>query len=140
MRIKTRSGFPISIPDGSVVKQEKIVNRHEVYYVLHMQDGRTVSTSDPVPEVSIKVVKAAEPPLPIFAQSTFVHVPLMNAMDCPSAGGAMNAAKPLDEHAGEKVKGETFFTHKTSPGLVIKSPKGAIIHETKMSDMYKRRD
>jgi hypothetical protein len=63
---------------------------------------------------------------------------LLDSSKCPSAGGTLVATKKQDEFAAEKYKGEVFYTHKSSSGLVIKKD-GNIIHETKMSDMYKRR-
>ncbi len=142
MRIKTRSGFYTSIPNDSIISQEKRITRHEIYYVLYLHDGRTLSVSEPVDGLACKEIderKKVEEIKPITAP-TYERKQLLAAADCPSAGGAMCAVRPTDEFAHEKVKGETFFTHKTSPGLVIKSPKGDIVHETKMSDMYKRRD
>jgi hypothetical protein len=69
---------------------------------------------------------------------TFTPLKLIDLSECPSAGGAFVATKKQDEFEEEKYKGEAFYTHKSSSGLVIKKD-GKVIHETKMSDMYKRR-
>ncbi len=142
MRIKTRSGFYTSVKDGTVVKQEQLITRHETYYVLYLINGQQLSTAEPVDGVKIEVIdKRKERNEPIVAPGpAYNPAKLQPASECPSAGGALTAARAMDEYAGEKVKGEVFFTHKTSPGLVIKSPGGSVLHETKMSDMYKRRD
>lgn len=143
MRIKTRVGFCVSIPDQSVVSQTRHSTGFEVYYTLLLKDGRHILASEPINTLSIidEVRSSKLESVFMYSSSSSSSIrELPTAESCPSVGGAMTSSKALDEFAHEKVKGETFFTHKTSPGLVIKSPKGDIIHETKMKDMYKRRD
>ena len=147
MRVKTRSGQWLTIPDDSIIRQEKHVKKHEVYYVIYCDEFQ-IQASQPVDGYRLDVVDhrrrsaseevAAGLPVP-RTELQPRDEGRISAADCSSAGGAFTASKPVDVHAAEKVKGETFFTHKSDSGLVIRSPKGEVIHETKVQDMYKRR-
>lgn len=54
MRIKTRAGQYVSVKHGSVVSQEKHTTKMETYYVVHLNDGRTLSISMPIPGVKVR--------------------------------------------------------------------------------------
>jgi hypothetical protein len=139
LKIKTRLGLLVSVKDGFVVSQKAIVGRHGTHFILQLANGKTLEVADQVAGVPVEIVKPYLEPVLVKEAPPYEPRKLPRAEDCKSAGGAITAARAPDEFAGEKVKGETFFTHKTSPGLVIKSPRGDVVHETKMSDMYKRR-
>jgi len=142
VRVQTRAGRWVTVPDELVVKQVKVVKRRDTFYVLHLRNGSQIATNSPVDSVPIELKE--DEPVEVAPESTAIpwrDRELPSADSAPSANtGKMVAGKNVDYHAAEKYKGETFFTHKTAPGLVIKNPDGNIRHETKMSDMYKRRD
>lgn len=139
MRTQTRKGLSIIIDPKCFVKQHQVDLGHEVYYVASKANGTTIELKLPIGNLSVEKIdkkpKEIEVTMPQFIESN-----LLKAEDCPSAGeSTWSAAKQTDPHSAEKYKGETFYTHKSAPGLVIKK-QGMVIYETKMTDMYRRRD
>lgn len=143
MRFCTRLGVPVSIPERNIIAQDMVLTKNETYYVLHLRNGNKVQVTNPAENVTVFTLDQRSPPSPPPLKSNlpiYEERKLPDPSKCVSAGKSMVAGKNVDYDAHEKVKGEQFFTHKTAPGLNIISPAGKIIHETKMSDMYKRRD
>lgn len=133
----TRSGASIKVLSSLMVYQIK------THYgvLLKLKNGFSLELKLPVPNLLLVEVKdeVQVEASKVLSQTESTSPILLNAQQIPSAGGAMVASVKPDEYAHEKVKGETFFIHKTSPGLIIKRPDGSILHDVKMDDMYKRR-
>lgn len=141
MRTQTRKGLTVVINPSSFVKQEQIDLGHETYYLAYRADGSTVELQMPISGVSVEKIDRRPRETQVEALPTQMsESKLLKAEDCPSAGeSTWGAIKRTDPHSEEKYKGETYYTHKSAPGLVIKKD-NRVIHETKMSDMYRRRD
>jgi hypothetical protein len=135
---QTAKGLKISFNVDQFTRQDKIDYGHKVLYRLYRTNGSFIDLNSPIGQLECNYVdlrpKFEKPSAGPILKAT----ELIDLNKCPSAGGVFNATKKQDEFVEEKYKGEAFFTHKSSSGLVIKKD-GKIIHETKMSDMYKRR-
>jgi hypothetical protein len=139
MRVTTRSGYPIKIDVKQIVKQEKRIAHSGVYYIVYLTNERQVQFKQAIPKVPFTVVDERVSSNDKEQGPIYTPPKTLAAEDCPSVITSFVAVKATDEHVHEKVKGETFYTHKSSSSTIIKSPKGDIIHDVNMKDTYRRR-
>ena len=138
MKNKTRKGLTVVIDEKLFIKQQKITINGRLYFKAMRRDGATFEFEQMIPGVAVEIYQE---PSQAVDKGTYIPYNPPRGIDpskCPSAGGAFVATKAIDKFSSQKYQGEVFFTHKTSPGLIIKKD-GRIIHDTKMEDMYKRR-
>jgi hypothetical protein len=142
IRIKTSCGN-VSLPKNMIIKQECTITKKEKLYTLYLSTGSKVDIIEPIdgyePVIVDRTVSSFVPPKQCSVEYHERKLPSADSSEIV-VQSLFNVEVKRDDFADEKVKGETFYTHKTAPGLVIKTPEGKIKYETKMSDMYKRRD
>ena len=135
----TNKKVNLSLPSQVVEKQIVVKDGNSSKYYLKLSNGFSIEIDSKISTVPTEeIIKLEHQSSQVFPEAIKV-CPLLDPNLLPSAGNSMVANVKEDEWADQKVKGETFFTHKTAPGLVIKAPDGHILHDTKMEDMYKRR-
>lgn len=56
MRVMTRAGQYLTVPDEQIVRQEKHITRFETYYLVTLTDGRQLALRTPIGKVKHTVV------------------------------------------------------------------------------------